>query len=67
MSWSLDPNHTHIGFSVKHMMVSTIRGVFRTYRGEFNLDAEDFTRSTFSGEIGRARVDPRRGRAESPR
>lgn len=38
-------------------MVSTIRGEFRAYRGAFNLDAEDFTRSTFSGEIDVASID----------
>lgn len=57
MSWSLDPIHTHIGFSVKHMMVSTVRGEFRAYRGELNLDAQDFARSTFAGEIDVASID----------
>lgn len=57
MPWTLDPLHTHIGFSVKHMMVTTVRGQFRTYSGTVNLDANDFTKSTFSGEIDVASID----------
>ena len=51
MSWNIDSTHTHIGFSVKHMMVKTVRGQFKSYRGTFALDTADFTRSTFEGEI----------------
>lgn len=57
MPWIIDSVHTHIGFSVKHMMVSTVRGQFRTYTGTLELDADDFTRSSFTGEIDVASVD----------
>lgn len=57
MSWNIDSAHTHIGFSVKHMMVTTVRGQFKSYRGTFALDASDFTRSTFSGEIDVTSID----------
>ncbi len=57
MPWIIDTVHTHIGFSVKHMMVSTVRGQFRTYTGTLDLDDQDFTRSSFEGEIDVASVD----------
>jgi polyisoprenoid-binding protein YceI len=57
MTWQLDNVHTHVGFSVKHMMVTTVRGQFRNYKGNVNLDTEDFTRSSFEGEIDVASVD----------
>jgi polyisoprenoid-binding protein YceI len=57
MSWELDPVHTHVGFSVKHMMVSTVRGQFRSYRGDLRLDPADFTRSSVEGEIDVASID----------
>jgi len=57
MAWVIDPVHTHVGFSVKHMMVTTVRGQFRKYGGTLRLDPQDFTRSTFSGEIDVASVD----------
>lgn len=57
MSWQLDPVHTHIGFSVKHMMVSTVRGQFKQYRGTLNIDPADFAKSTFEGEIDVASIE----------
>ena len=57
MPWQLDPNHSHVGFSVKHMMVTTVRGQFKAYRGTFALDTEDFTKSTFEGEIDVESID----------
>lgn len=57
MSWILDTVHSHVGFSVKHMMVATARGQFKTYSGQVNLDEKDFTRSTFEGEIDVASID----------
>ncbi|HVH44528.1 MAG TPA: YceI family protein [Labilithrix sp.] len=57
MSWQLDSIHTHVGFSVKHMMVTTVRGQFKSYRGDVRLDPANFTRSTFEGEIDVASID----------
>lgn len=57
MSWLIDTVHSHIGFSVKHMMVATARGQFKSYSGTLRLDAKDFTRSTFEGEIDVASID----------
>jgi polyisoprenoid-binding protein YceI len=56
-TWSIDTVHTHVGFSVKHMMVTTVRGQFKAYRGTVRLDSKDFTKSTFEGEIDVASVD----------
>jgi polyisoprenoid-binding protein YceI len=57
MSWLIDNVHSHVGFSVKHMMVATARGQFKDYRGTFKLDPKDFTRSTFEGEVDVASID----------
>ncbi len=57
MSWQLDDVHSQIGFSVKHMMVSTVRGRFKSYRGNLAIDPVDFTRSKFDGEIDVASID----------
>jgi len=56
-TWTIDTVHTHVGFSVKHMMVTTVRGQFRKYSGTVRLDPKDFTRSTFEGEIDVASID----------
>lgn len=57
MTWTLDPAHTHVGFAVRHMMVTTVRGQFRTYSGVANLDTKDFAKSSFEGEIDVASID----------
>ena len=38
MAWQLDPTHTQIGFSVKHMMLTTVRGQFNAYTAAVDLD-----------------------------
>jgi polyisoprenoid-binding protein YceI len=57
MPWTIDASHTHVGFAVKHMMISTVRGRFTTYSGTLDIDTEDLTRSTVTGEIEVASID----------
>jgi polyisoprenoid-binding protein YceI len=38
MFWYIDPAHTSVSFSVKHMMLSTVRGRLGTVRGRIELD-----------------------------
>lgn len=47
--WTVDQSHSHIGFEVKHMMVSKVKGAFDSY--EANVEAEnlaDLTGATIS-------------------
>lgn len=50
MTWYIDPYHTQATFSVKHMMVSTVRGRLGKLRGEIDIDPENPRRASF--EIG---------------
>ena len=34
-TWTIDATHSEVGFSVRHMMVSKVRGKFGTFSGEF--------------------------------
>lgn len=36
--WNVDPVHSTIGFEVKHMMVSKVRGTFDSYTAEVEAD-----------------------------
>jgi polyisoprenoid-binding protein YceI len=38
MKWNLDATHTQVGFSVKHMAISTVRGRFTTFDGTGETD-----------------------------
>ena len=33
-TWDIDAAHSTVGFSVRHMMVSKVRGYFREFSGE---------------------------------
>jgi polyisoprenoid-binding protein YceI len=37
-TWRLDPAHSSIEFSVKHMMMTTVRGRFKQFRGTLTAD-----------------------------
>lgn len=50
MVWYIDPSHTQVTFSVKHMMVSSVRGRLGKLRGEIDLDPEKPEHASF--EIG---------------
>jgi len=39
-TWHIDPSHSTIGFSVKHMMIATVRGRFDRFEGAVDV-AED--------------------------
>jgi polyisoprenoid-binding protein YceI len=52
-TWNLDPNHSELGFTVRHMMVSRIRGRFRAYSGTAQV-ADDPLRSTVTVTIDAA-------------
>jgi polyisoprenoid-binding protein YceI len=39
-TWTIDPVHSEVGFSVRHMMVSKVRGKFTEFSGEFVIGAD---------------------------
>ena len=49
--WVLDPEHTEIGFSVRHMMVSDVKGAFDKYTGKIAVDDKDLTKSVVTVEV----------------
>ncbi|MBX3156439.1 MAG: YceI family protein [Deltaproteobacteria bacterium] len=57
MTWNVDPVHSHVGFTVRHMMVTTVRGSFARFRGTLELDPEDFTKSRIEGDIDVDSID----------
>jgi polyisoprenoid-binding protein YceI len=49
-TWNIDPVHSEVGFSVRHMMVSKVRGRFTGFSGQI-VTADDPTQSTVTAEI----------------
>lgn len=44
-TWNIDPDHSNVGFRVKHLMVSNVKGNFNKYSGVVDIDDKDVTRS----------------------
>jgi polyisoprenoid-binding protein YceI len=58
MSWTIDPAHTVVGFSAKHLGVSTVRGQFREFDGSFDLTEDgDVTRAKGHVTVQAASID----------
>ena len=55
--WNLDPSHSQVGFSVKHLVISNVRGEFRKYEGKVVLDDADVSRSTVQAVIDASSID----------
>ncbi len=54
--FDLDPAHTRIGFSARHMMVSKVRGRFAEFTGSITI-ADDPMQSTADAVIKAASID----------
>ena len=57
-TWDIDASHSTVGFSVRHMMVSKVRGYFREFSGEI-VTAENPAQSTVTATIDMDSIDTR--------
>lgn len=53
----IDASHSSIGFTVRHAMVTNVRGAFADHEGTLHLDGADPSRSTASIDVKIASVD----------
>src|SRR4051812_16244910 len=54
--WALDPAHTLVEFSAKHMMITTVKGRFSEVKGEIHMDETHPDRSSVQAELGVASI-----------
>ena len=57
-TWDIDPVHSTVGFSVRHMMVSKVRGYFREFSGEI-VTAADPSQSSVTATVDMDSIDTR--------
>jgi polyisoprenoid-binding protein YceI len=57
-TWAIDPTHSEVGFSVRHVMVSKVRGTFKTFSGSISI-AENPLESKVEATIDASSVDTR--------
>ena len=55
-TWTIDPTHSNVEFSVKHLGIATVKGAFREFEGTLVID-EDLASATATGTVKVASVD----------
>lgn len=56
-TWTIDPDHSNVGFKVKHLMVSNVKGNFDKHSGTVDLNDKDITRSKVEVSIDTASIN----------
>ncbi len=57
-TWTIDAGHSHVGFTVRHLMVSKVRGEFADFAGTIQV-TEDVTASSVDATVHAASVNTR--------
>ena len=57
--YTVDPSHSSIGFAVRHMVVSKVKGYFNEYTAMILYDDKDTTKSSVEVTIKTASIDTR--------
>jgi polyisoprenoid-binding protein YceI len=58
-TWRIDPAHSLAHFSVRHLMVSNVRGSFGGISGTVEMDPKDLAKARVEAEVNVANVDTR--------
>lgn len=54
---TLDASHTEVGFSVKHLMITNVKGEFKDFDGEIDFDYKTKTFNKFNAVIKTESID----------
>jgi len=44
-SWTIDPDHSNVGFKIKHLMITNLKGNFDKFTGTVEINDKDITKS----------------------
>jgi polyisoprenoid-binding protein YceI len=58
-TWNIDPAHTQTNFSVRHLVISTVRGEFKKTTGAVKIDDKDPTKASVEATIDAASIHTR--------
>lgn len=62
--WSIDKSHSSATFSIRHMMVSNVRGEFGNLTGTLSIDDADITKSSVTAEVDASTINTRDGKRD---
>jgi polyisoprenoid-binding protein YceI len=54
--WSIDADHSNVGFKVRHMMISNVKGEFGKFTGIVDIDDKDVTKSRVEVTVDTASI-----------
>jgi polyisoprenoid-binding protein YceI len=70
MAWNIDASHSQVTFSIKHMMISTVRGSFDVLSGQLEIDEAHPENSWVEAQVDAASInthdEKRDGHLKSP-
>lgn len=64
MAWTIDPAHSEVNFTVRHMMISNVRGRFEKFSGTVDFDEENPEASSVEVQIEAASISTREERRD---
>ena len=64
-TWEIDSAHSGAHFSVRHLMIATVRGEFRKVTGTLNMDEKDISKSSVEAVIDTTTIDTREERRDN--
>jgi len=63
-SWQIDPAHSNVSFSVRHMMVSNVRGEFTKVSGTVDGDEKTPTQAVINATIDASSINTREAKRD---
>ncbi len=58
-SWKLDPAHSNASFTIRHLVISSVRGEFQKLSAAVTLDEKELARSSVEATLEAASIDTR--------
>src|ERR1700748_2615122 len=55
--WVLDPMHSEVQFKVKHLVISTVTGFFKSFEGSFETAGEEFEGANINFSLDVSSID----------
>lgn len=63
--FDIDRNHSYVGFTVRHLAVSNVKGKFTDFSGHIMLNEQDITKSTVNVRIETNSIDTSNDRRDN--
>ena len=55
--WTLDATHSEVHFKVKHLVISTVTGTFKSFDGSLETESEDFNEAEIQFFLDTTSID----------